>query len=88
VATDDNSLATAQASIMGTIDEDADLPPTAMPVQGTKTLLPVDADADDLSSMKDSSIYNFSSSIFPILLQGSTQFCLCCSLEGYVNGAP
>jgi len=61
VAANDNSLATAQASVAGTIEEDVDPPPAKTATQGAKILVSVDVDADDLTSMDDS-LYNPSSS--------------------------
>jgi len=59
-AVEDNSLTTAQASVAGTVDTKAEPPPATTAVQGAKTLVPVDVDADDLASMEDS-IYTSSS---------------------------
>jgi len=51
VAVDDNSLATAQTSMAGTVEEADDSALASTTVQGAKTLVPVDVDADDLASM-------------------------------------
>jgi len=54
---DDNSLAMAQASVARTVEDDADQALASTTVQGARTLVLVDVDADDLASMEDS-IYN------------------------------
>jgi len=51
-AVDDNSLATAQAFVAGTVENNADQAPASTTVQGAKTLVPVDVDADK-ASMED-----------------------------------
>jgi len=53
-AVDDNSLATAQTSVAGTVEEETDSALASTTVQGAKTLVPVDVDADDLASMENS----------------------------------
>jgi len=42
VAAIDNSLATAQASVVGTVKDEADPPPATTAAQGANTLVPVD----------------------------------------------
>ncbi len=57
MAAEDNSLATAQASVAGTVEDDTDQAPASTASQGAKTLVPVDpvdVDADDLALMDDS----------------------------------
>jgi len=54
VAAEDNSLATAQAYVAGTVKDEADLALATTAAQVAKTLVPVDVDTDDLASMKDS----------------------------------
>jgi len=61
VAAEDNSLATAQASVAGTVEDEADPAPASTAAQDTKTVVPVHDDAGNLASMEDS-VYNSSSS--------------------------
>jgi len=47
----DNSLVTAQASVAGTMEDEADPAPVSTAAQGAKTLVPVDVYADNLPSL-------------------------------------
>jgi len=60
VADDNNSLATAQASVAGIVDPNA-TPPASNAIQGSSKLVPVDVNADDLASMVNT-VYNASGS--------------------------
>jgi len=49
VAAEDNSLTMAQASVAGSMEDEADLAPASTAAQGAKTLMPVEVDTDDLT---------------------------------------
>jgi len=53
VADDDDSLATAQASVASMVNSNTVPPSASAVIQGSSKLAPVDVDADDLTSMTD-----------------------------------
>jgi len=58
VAAEDNSLATAQASVTGTVEEDADQALASTAAQGAKTLVSVDVDTNDVASRRIQSTFS------------------------------